>query len=337
MFHELKAIFDKALRARQEGKKAVLASVVALDGSSYRRPGVRMLILEDESMHGAVSGGCVEKDILRQAAEVFRRGIPKMMHYDGRYRLGCEGLLFILIEPIASPKDILEALLAQEASRKGFRIVSKFSRQEGLQPTAQSVFQFNSGQSLAVFHAEPDSQPQEEFTQEVAPSIRLMIVGAEHDAVALTQIAAGIGFQVAVVAPPDDPKSLANFPGASHYYPWTPEELKVADIDNRTAVVLMTHSFSKDLKYLGSLIGSDAAYVGLLGPKKRREKLFDALIEHYPEVATEFIENLHGPAGINIGAETAYEIGVSIVAEILACMRGQHPQPLKDKTTGIHD
>ncbi len=79
--------------------KAVLASVVALEGSSYRRPGVRMLLLEDGHMTGAVSGGCVEKEIFRQSESVFRTGIPKMMTYDGRYRLGCEGILYILLEP----------------------------------------------------------------------------------------------------------------------------------------------------------------------------------------------------------------------------------------------
>ncbi|NQX77985.1 XdhC family protein [Gilvibacter sp.] len=337
MLHELIHIFNKATEAAQADKKSVLASVVALEGSSYRRPGVRMLILEDGEMFGAVSGGCVEKDILRQADEVFKTGTPKMMHYDGRYRLGCEGLLYILIEPVTDPQQILNALKAQDHSRESFKITSNFSNAEGLQNQAQSVFNFSDEAKLAVHGAPFDLASEETFTQTITPSIRLTIIGSEHDAVALTQLAAAVGFRVEIIAPLDDHKSLQNFPGATNFYHLNPEQITPTQIDDRTAVVLMTHSFSKDLKYLGALIDSPAAYIGLLGPKKRREKLFDGLLEHYPEVAPEFIEMLHGPAGINIGAETAYEIGISIIAEILAVMRGQEPQSLKNKKSGIHD
>ena len=337
MLHELKSLFQIAEDASQKGLKSVLASVVALDGSSYRRPGVRMLILEDDSMHGAVSGGCVEKDILRQAQEVFAIGTPKMMQYDGRYRLGCEGLLYILIEPVQNSKAILEALIKQDEHRSPFKIVSKFKRDEGLQPTSQSVFHFDSGLSLSVFHAEPDMEEKESFTQEVKTSMRLIIIGSEHDAVALTQLASGIGFQVDLVAPPDDPKQLANFPGATNFYHYSPEQLSELAPDSRTAVLLMTHSFAKDLKYLQQLTFLNTGYIGLLGPKKRREKLFDALLEYNPDLDPAFIDGLYGPAGINIGAETAYEIGISIVAEILAVMRGQTPKSLKEKKGGIHD
>ena len=95
MTHELKAIFEQIEKVQQAGVKGVLASVVALKGSSYRRPGVRMLLLENGIMVGAVSGGCVEKEIIRQADSVFQSGVPKVMVYDGRYRLGCEGILAI--------------------------------------------------------------------------------------------------------------------------------------------------------------------------------------------------------------------------------------------------
>ena len=337
MLHELIHIFTQAKAAAEADKKSVLASVVALEGSSYRRPGVRMLINENGELFGAVSGGCVEKDILRQADEVFKSGAPKMMHYDGRYRLGCEGLLYILIEPVTDPEQILAALKTQDHSRKAFEIISKFSKAEGLQNEAQSVFNFSDETQLAVHGAPCDLASEQTFTQTITPSIRLTIIGSEHDAVALTQLAAAVGFRIDLIAPLDDHKSLQNFPGATNFYHLNPEQITPTQVDDRTAVVLMTHSFSKDLKYLGALIDCPAAYIGLLGPKKRREKLFDGLLEHYPEVAPEFIEMLHGPAGINIGAETAHEIGISIIAEILAVMRGQEPQSLKDKKSGIHD
>ena len=107
MTHEFKQIIKAYFDAKSKGLKSVLATVVALDGSSYRKPGVRMLILENDTMIGAVSGGCVEKDILRQAQSVFQSGQAKMMTYDGRFRLGCEGVLYILIEPFEPNEDCI--------------------------------------------------------------------------------------------------------------------------------------------------------------------------------------------------------------------------------------
>ena len=87
-----------------------LASVVALEGSSYRKPGVRMSIQRNGKIIGAVSGGCVEKEVLRQAESVFATNLPKLMVYDGRYRLGCEGVLYILIEPFDPDDSFLRSL-----------------------------------------------------------------------------------------------------------------------------------------------------------------------------------------------------------------------------------
>ena len=99
MIHELKNIITTTILKQEQGLKNVLATVVHLEGSSYRKPGVRMLISEDMEMTGAVSGGCVEAEVRRRAQSVFENGKSKMMTYDGRYRLGCEGILYILIEP----------------------------------------------------------------------------------------------------------------------------------------------------------------------------------------------------------------------------------------------
>ena len=98
MTHELKKLIETGLIWQKKGVKAVLATVVALDGSSYRRPGVRMLLSEDGKWVGAVSGGCVEKEVFRQAQSVFKTQKAKVMQYDGQYRLGCEGVLYILLE-----------------------------------------------------------------------------------------------------------------------------------------------------------------------------------------------------------------------------------------------
>ena len=107
MTHEIKHLIQTLDRWQKEDLEAVFISVVDLDGTSYRRPGVRMVINEKGESEGAVSGGCVEDEIIRQAESVFRTGKAKMMTYDGRIRIGCEGILYILIEPVLLSKELV--------------------------------------------------------------------------------------------------------------------------------------------------------------------------------------------------------------------------------------
>ena len=149
MIHELKDIIRSAKIAQSKGIKTVLASVVSLDGSSYRRPGVRMSIQENGRMIGAVSGGCVEKEILRQAQQVFKTNSSTLMEYDGRYRLGCEGILHILIEPFYPTNKFFDAFEKQCSSRKPFLINSYFSKEISKINQGSSCFHFND-QELSV-------------------------------------------------------------------------------------------------------------------------------------------------------------------------------------------
>ena len=126
MTHEFKDIVEAHLKAKKDGLKTVLASVVALDGSSYRKPGVRMLIIENNEMIGAVSGGCVEKDILRHSQSIFLDGQSKMMTYDGRYRLGCEGILYILLEEFKPKESFFDAFVKCLETRQEFVIQSNY-------------------------------------------------------------------------------------------------------------------------------------------------------------------------------------------------------------------
>lgn len=335
MLHELKDIILTAKVNETKNQKTVFVSVVALDGSSYRRPGVRMAISEDGKMVGAVSGGCVEKEIARQAQSVFRDDIPKLMVYDGRYRLGCEGILYILIEPFNPAPDFYTAFDRQWRSRKSFEIKTFFSKKEENRDKGGSRFVF-SDISFSVSKTYREDTSLDVFQQEIQAGFQLMIVGAEHDAVQLCKYASQTGWEVTIVAPPDDPKNIRDFPGASNYLGIDEHEFADQVMDTQTAVVIMTHSYVKDLKYLGSLQKSNPQYIGLLGPGKRREKMMSELFEYYPDIDDAFIDRIHGPAGINIGAETPQEIAISILAEILAVIRKQEPMLLKDKTKGIH-
>jgi xanthine/CO dehydrogenase XdhC/CoxF family maturation factor len=98
----------------------------------------------------------------------------------------------------------------------------------------------------------------------------------------------------------------------------------------------MSHNFANDLKYLIEIKDTKPTYIGLLGPKKRREKLLSQFIEYCPDVHESFLENLYGPTGLNIGAETPQEIAISIISEILSVVRDQTPIALKEKWGRIH-
>ncbi len=337
MTHEFKNIVEEALIAKSQGIKSVLASVVALDGSSYRRPGVRMLILENGKMIGAVSGGCVEKEILLQSETVFKTGEAKIMTYDGRYRLGCEGVLYILIEPFNPNESFVNAFDKCLENRNTFEIQSYFEKKEG-------VF-FGIGTQVKIsnnlFSISENVVKTKEYTlsvfkQKMPPCFKLIIVGAEHDAVQLCKYGALTGWEITIISGASEAKSISDFHGAKNLYAISPEQIDAKLIDNQTAIVLMTHNFAKDLRYLVALKDTNPNYIGVLGPVKRREDLLSQFIEYCPNVEDDFLDKIHGPAGLNIGSETPQEIAISILSEILAFTKKREPKSLSKINGKIH-
>ncbi|MGB3466808.1 MAG: XdhC family protein, partial [Cyclobacteriaceae bacterium] len=173
------------------------------------------------------------------------------------------------------------------------------------------------------------------FTQKMSPCFQLLIIGAEHDAVQLCKAAVFAGWEVTIGCSTKDPKSIKDFPGAKSVMSLE-DDLSRLCVDDETAVVLMTHNYAKDFSYLLSLKDRFSGYIGLLGSYDRREKIISALIEKYPEIDIDFLDNIHGPAGLDIGAETPQEIALSIVSEILAYQRKSTPMKLRQKTGKIH-
>jgi xanthine/CO dehydrogenase XdhC/CoxF family maturation factor len=336
MTHEFKDIVEAHLKAKKDGLKTVLASVVALDGSSYRKPGVRMLIIENNEMIGAVSGGCVEKDILRHSQSIFLDGQSKMMTYDGRYRLGCEGILYILLEEFKPKESFFDAFVKCLETRQEFMIQSNYLKKEGLTKGIGTTLEIE-GQAYSLSNIGMSESITLQFTQKMPPCFKLMIFGTEHDAVKLCQLASFNGWEVTVVSGPLESKTIKNFPGATAFYSVSPDDLELNSIDSETAVVLMSHNFANDLKYLLELKDTRPVYIGMLGPSHRREKLLSQFLEYCPDVDEQFLELIHGPAGLNIGAETPQEIAISILSEILSVVRSQTPIALKEKVGGIHN
>lgn len=330
MTHELKHIINKAQLNSENGLKSVLATVVLLEGSSYRKPGVRMLISENGSMTGAVSGGCIEKEIGLQAKSVFTDGTPKVMTYDGRYRLGCEGILYILIEPFDISKNLTEAFLNCLKRRETYSLTSYFQKMDKSSLNFGSVIQFSYDNSFKFSNNFNVSESNDllVFKQVLSPCFRLVIFGGEHDAVKLCAMASLLGWEVYVFTSIKDPKSLTDFPGAHAVSAESPELMDLK-IDDETAVVLMNHNYVQDLKYLLKLETLHPKYIGILGSSQRREKLKTELLDYNPDINEAIFDHIYSPAGLNIGSITPEEIALSILSEILTVMRGKNASSLR--------
>lgn len=336
MIHEFKNIINQAIINQQKGLKNILASVVYLEGSSYRKPGVRMLIAEDLSSVGAVSGGCVEKEIIRRTTSVFTDGKSKIITYDGRYKLGCEGILYILLESFFITEDFIDAFSYAIKKREQLKIESYFTKQDEAFGNFGSVITFKNNVKFSFsenFHPQENT---ETFCQILQPAFKLIIIGGEHDAVKLCKTGANLGWEVDVITSIKDSKQLSDFPGANSVTGNSPETIQFSDIEENTAIVIMNHSYVQDLKYVVKLAEHNPKYIGILGAPKRRERLFNELFEFIPDISDAFLDHIYTPAGLHIGAQTPEEIAVSIVAEILSVFRKKEPFSLRQINGKIH-
>ncbi|QVY64108.1 XdhC family protein [Polaribacter sp. Q13] len=339
MNHELKEIINQAAINQQKGLKNVLATVVHLKGSSYRKPGVRMLISEDLNSVGAVSGGCVEKEIIHRAKSVFADNKPKMITYDGRYKLGCEGILYVLIEPFLVSDAFLNHFSKVNDNRETIKIESYFTAENEAFGNFGSVITFENKEQF-IFSDFFNYQQKNEvaiFSQIIQPSFRLIIIGGEHDAVKLCKVAATLGWEIDVITCVKDSKQIKDFPGANSVNGDSPESIQFKNIEENTAIVIMNHSYVQDLKYVIKLSEYRPKYIGILGAPNRRERLFNELFEFVPDLSDEFLDNIYTPAGLHIGAQTPEEIAVSIVAEILSVIRKKEPFSLRNLTGKINN
>jgi xanthine dehydrogenase accessory factor len=356
----LKAYTD----ARKHHKKSALATVVKVDGSSYRRPGARMLITEDGLLTGAISGGCLEGDALKKALSAIHQQENKLVTYDTTdeddakfgVQLGCNGIVHILFEPI---KDLdennpIEILGALNGERQNAVIVTLFSLRSKTQLGTKSLIKnsLSIGKLTDVLESEILADAQQVLAEElsqlktysyenelidgfiefVRPPIALVIAGAGNDAQPLALIAHLLGWHVTVVDGRPTHATLQRFPNSNVLISKPTQLLSQLNIDEQTAVVLMTHNYNYDTELLGLLLATDIPYIGALGPKK---KLLRMLVEL--DMDTEVNRSrVHGPVGLDIGAETAEEIAISIIAEIKSTLSGATGSALKEKQQAIH-
>lgn len=365
---DIVAAYDKA---DKQCKKTALATVVQVEGSAYRRAGARMLITEDGQLTGAISGGCLEGDALRKARMVILQQEALLVTYDTMddddaklgVGLGCNGIIHILIEPIYDhPNNPINLLKAIVNNRGNAVLVTLFSIEDRKAPQPGTCIGYTETEVLAnetdrsghlsaltedakrVFknqHSETmvytGTTEYTAFVEYIKPLISLVIIGAGNDAIPLTRIAAVLGWDITVIDGRNNYAVAERFPAAKKVIVARPEIiLSQLELNAWTAFVLMTHNYNYEVALLKELLPLPLSYLGILGPKKKLERMLAELEDSGTPLSEEQLKNIYGPVGLDIGSESSEEIALSIVAEIKAVLSSRKGYSLKYKPVSIH-
>ena len=305
-------VLRKSSQWLAEGRRVLLVTVVRTWGSSPRPPGAMLAVREDGQVVGSVSGGCIEDDIVersrREGAYVER---PQAATYgvsaeDARkFGLPCGGTIQLVLEPAGAQSRIAELLAMVEQGRLIARTLDLASSQVDLHPArAEDALQFD-GERLTTIHG---------------PRYRLLVIGAGQLSKYLAQIAVGLDYQVTVCDPREEYSDTWDVPGVTLVRTMPDDTVVDMRLDERCAVVALTHDPKLDDLALMEALKSRAFYVGALGSRANNAKRRKRLEEF--ELTREQIERLHGPIGLYIGSRTPPEIAISILAEITAVKNG---------------
>jgi xanthine/CO dehydrogenase XdhC/CoxF family maturation factor len=368
---EIKDIIQAYDEAVKQGKQTALATVVHLEGSSYRRPGARMLVTEDGNLTGAISGGCLEGDALRKAMLVMTGKKTMLVTYDTMDEddakfgvgLGCNGIIQVLIEPIdpARTNNPIQFLKTIIAKRQKAVLVTLFSLQDkknpqpgtcllltengnitGSAPSLNDILADNAKdvfakQSSSFKNYISDKNSITAFIEFIKPVVSLVAIGAGNDVIPLIEMANVLGWESTVVDGRANYAKQERFPSACQVLVSKPENvLEQIVMDDQTVFALMTHNYNYDMAMLKALVERNAVYIGMLGPKKKLDRILEELKDGGFSLTEQQLSVIYGPVGLDIGAETPEEIALSIIAEIKAVLSGRKGKLLKDSTEVIH-
>ncbi|HEV3326840.1 MAG TPA: XdhC/CoxI family protein [Puia sp.] len=356
--------------AHREGKRCALATVVHVEGSSYRRPGARMLVTEDGELTGAISGGCLEGDALRKALFAINQQQNKLVTYDTTneddvqlgVQLGCNGIVHILFEPVDDGKEYHPVRLLKEliGERRDTVLLTLFSLDRSAEQPGTCLLYAKGGvttalpgdwQDLVMADIKEaagsrtsgckeyarDSKKYNGFVEFIPPPPAVVIAGAGNDVLPLVDMMAMLGWQTTVVDGRPHYATSRRFGKADKVLIARPNEvLNQVNTDAQTLFLLMTHNYNYDLTLLRELVMKGFSYIGILGPRKKLDRMLEELRTGGMTLDDEQLAAIHSPVGLDIGAETAEEIAVSIVAEIKLVLSGGTGGSLKQKGAPIH-
>ncbi len=373
---ELNRIVEAYRQTDFSEQKAALATVVKVQGSSYRRAGARMYITDDGRWVGAISGGCLEGDALRKARQAILQGTSSVVTYDTLQDdsatslgvgLGCNGIIDVLIEPVDYLREQIDLFSIFEVflhTRKPALIATIFNIEESMTYGIGQRLVIDSGGKVSHTIEDTDlaekiqsdaykalqngkSAPRlyqtEKGQVEVAleilhPSIELVIFGGGFDVAPVVTLAKTLGWHVTVTDDCIAHTGAKRFPGADQVWHAARETVvSQMNITPYSAAVLMSHNYKYDLAILPALLASSVPYIGILGPRKRTQKMLDELSQNGKTVSEREERRIHSPIGLDIGAETPEEIALAIVAEIQARHQQRKGGLLKDRPGFIHE
>ena len=330
---------------------AVLATVVRVEGSSYRLPGARMLIEANGARTGSVSGGCLEADIARRGRLLTIERPRELVRYDGSdedvawgFGLGCNGSIEVLIERLdAEPRAGLAFIRHCVEQRAGGTLVTIF-RADGDVPfhagerfnsadDIPSLFGNDSRVTTTVTCETTTGGRVQALVEAIHPPLPLVIFGAGHDAAPLVRAAKQLGWHVTIADRRAGYARSDRFPLA--------DAVVACDIDamadrirvtSDTAAVVMTHHFPDDQVLIPMLLRSPARYIGVLGPRARTERMLAQA-----QYSNDQLARLHAPVGLDIGAEGPDQVALAVVAEIIAATKRRPAGSLRDRVGPIHE
>lgn len=332
---------ERIVRAARSGGEQLLATVVRVEGSSYRRPGARMLVAGDRWLAGCVSGGCLEGDVLLRGAHRCKDG-PVVVTYDSTsddepYALGCNGIVDVLLEhvPAGGTNDAL-AFAAQCFAREQTGVLVTVIRSaradvpvgarcslpehDFARPIGDPAIRAAARGPAGVVNIEDVTV----LVETIAPSPQLFVLGSGHDAGFLVTCAQAAGFRVTVAdrAIREPSRFLAADRVAK-----SADVPALLDAALDASVVIMHHHKDADRAALQLALASRARYIGVLGPLTRTRELLGEVPDD---------PRLHAPVGLDVGAETPEQIAVAIVGELCAVQRGARGGMLRDRARALH-
>ncbi|MBS1564668.1 MAG: XdhC family protein [Bacteroidetes bacterium] len=349
--------------------KAALATVARVEGSSYRRTGARMLVLDNGSWLGGISGGCLEGDALRRARHAIVRDRPSVVTYDTTHEdgheigaaLGCNGIIDVLFTPLdpadgQNPVHLLSGLTDTRVPRVLVSVTGADAAPSALGKTLlyENDTQFTAGfplpalapmvladiaasleqhRSKTVSYVVAANTELKVFIEVIAPVTQLVVYGGNYDIYPLLRMSGELGWNsTLVVNLHKAPKAMAML--ATQALHNKGEEQPV--IDDYTAVLLMSHDYKTDFANLQQVLKTPAPYIGLLGPRKRSAKMFDALAQEGRPLTDADRQRIFSPMGLDIGASTPEEIALSILAEVRSFFAGRQGMPLRQRDGTIY-
>lgn len=333
---ETRQVYAALATASASGRRAALATVIRVRGSAYRHPGAKLVVFDDDTHVGNVSGGCLEGDVREVARQVLVSGLAECRSYCGGadeiaawdLGVGCEGEVELLIEPLTDTRTAMQAALAAEAPFVTITTIAADgdSRFEVLTGAAADPLR-DGGTRLE--HNGEDAR----FIEVLQPAPQLVIVSAGDDAIPLARLGELVGFRVTVVDRRPGLLTAARFPDPIRRIESPAETLGAhLALDADDAAVVMTHHFGDDTDYLDALRMSPARYLGLLGPRQRMDRIVARLDATGPFDRM----RLFGPVGLDIGTDGAEQVALAVIAEILAVRSGRAPRSLRDRVVPIH-